>query len=72
MTIPWSLLGIAPPARGARLKAEVAVTSWHRERWMSLSGRPPEAALADPAGWRVFTLGDGAAGAAPPTSQRPG
>ncbi|HWB48298.1 MAG TPA: hypothetical protein VG651_04240 [Stellaceae bacterium] len=59
MTIPWSYLGVAPPAVGAPLKAEVAMTSWHNERWMSLSGKPPEAALADPGGWHLFHLGDG-------------
>jgi hypothetical protein len=59
MLIPWPALGIAPPAPGATLRAEVALTSWHRERWMSLSGRAPDAALADPSGWRPMHLGDG-------------
>jgi hypothetical protein len=59
MLIPWPALGVAPPAPGATLHAEVALTSWHRERWMSLSGRAPEAALADPLGWRTMHLGDG-------------
>ncbi|HEX3861016.1 MAG TPA: hypothetical protein VHY35_04935 [Stellaceae bacterium] len=59
MLIPWSVLGIAPPSPGARLRADVAMTSWHRERWMSLSGRAPDAALANPAGWRLMRLGDG-------------
>ena len=55
------------------LRAEVALTSWHRERWMSLSGREPEAALADPAGWRVMRLGDGLAVTAPaPRAGAPG
>ncbi len=70
MLIPWSALGIAPPAPGASLRAEVALTSWDRERWMSLSGRAPEAALADPAGWREMRLGDGLAVTVP--SPRPG
>jgi hypothetical protein len=65
MTIPWSYLGIAPPLGGASLKAEVAMTSWHNERWMSLSGAAPEEALANPGSWHRFTLGDGTAGAAP-------
>jgi hypothetical protein len=72
MTIPWSYLGVSPPIAGASLKAEVTMTSWHNERWMSLSGKPPEADLADPAGWHVFKLGDGISGAAPATGQRPG
>jgi hypothetical protein len=59
MLIPWSALGIAPPLPGATLKADVALTSWHRERWISLSGRPPDAALGDAAGWREMQLGDG-------------
>jgi hypothetical protein len=71
MTIPWSVLGIAPPLAGASLKAEVAMTSWHRERWMSISGKPPEKGLADPAGWRVMKLRDGAAGAASPRPRSP-
>jgi hypothetical protein len=57
--IPWSALGVAPPAAGAQLRAEVAVTSWHRERWMSLSGRPPDAAMEHPEGWRAMRLGNG-------------
>ena len=59
LLIPWSALGVNPPAPGAALSAEVALTSWHRERWMSLSGRAPDAALADPSGWRPMHLGDG-------------
>jgi hypothetical protein len=72
LTIPWSLLGIAPPAPGATVRAEVAMTSWHRERWMSLSGRPPEQDLADPSGWHVFKLGDGISTGAPSGGRSPG
>jgi hypothetical protein len=57
--IPWSALGIAPPNSGAQIRAEVAITSWHRERWMSLSGRPPAAAMAHPESWRRMRLGHG-------------
>ena len=60
--VPWSALGIAPPAPGATLSADVAMTSWHNERWMSLSGQPPQAAMAAPAWWRKMRLGDGIAG----------
>jgi hypothetical protein len=70
MLIPWAALGVARPAPGMALRAEVAMTSWHRERWMSLSGRPPAAALADPAGWRRMRLGDGLAVTQP--ASRPG
>jgi hypothetical protein len=59
MLIPWSALGIGTPAPGAQLHADIAVTSWHRERWMSLSGRPPSAAMKDPKGWRGMRLGTG-------------
>ena len=72
MTIPWAYLGIQPPIAGASLKTEVAMTSWHDERWMSLSGKPPEADMADPAGWHVFTLGDGVAVTPPVTGEKPG
>ena len=71
--IPWQALGIAPPAPGATLRAEVAMTSWHRERWMSLSGEPPQQAMANSAQWRAMRLGDGIAVTAPaPSGARPG
>jgi hypothetical protein len=59
VVIPWSALGVAPPGPGAQLRAELAVTSWHRERWMSLSGRPPAAAMNRPESWRWMRLGNG-------------
>jgi hypothetical protein len=59
MLIPWSALGITVPAAGTTLRAEVAVTSWDGERWMSLSGRPPDAAMAHPETWRAMRLGNG-------------
>lgn len=65
LLIPWSALGAAPPHPGGTLKAELAMTSWHRDRWMTLSGRPPAAALADPAAWSELHLGDGFAVTAP-------
>jgi hypothetical protein len=68
LLIPWSALGVAPPLPGASLKVEAALTSWHRERWMSLSGRPPAAALSDPAVWRTMRLGDGLSVTAPAAS----
>ena len=37
--IPWSALGISEPAAGTKLRVEIAVTAWDRDRWMSLSGR---------------------------------
>jgi hypothetical protein len=59
MLIPWSALGIESPLPGAQLRAEVAVTSWHRDRWMSLSGRSPAAAMNHPETWRAMRLGNG-------------
>jgi len=59
--IPWTALGVEPPTPGATLRAEVAMTSWHRERWMSLSGEPPQKAMTAPSLWRAMRLGDGIA-----------
>jgi hypothetical protein len=59
MVVPWSALGITPPAPGALLRAEVAITSWDRERWMSLSGLAPDAAMDRPEAWRVMRFGNG-------------
>jgi len=41
------------------LRAEIAITSWDRDRWMSLSGRAPDAAMNDPEGWPAMQLGNG-------------
>ena len=57
--IPWSALGMAPPVAGTPLRVEIAVTAWDRDRWMSLSGRSPAAAMRDPAGWHTMRLGNG-------------
>jgi hypothetical protein len=65
MLIPWSALGIALPSPGAKLRIEAAMTSWSRERWMSLSGQPPARAMTDPALWHAMRLGDGLAVKAP-------
>jgi hypothetical protein len=73
MLLPWAALGVATPAPGARLRAEVAVTSWDRDRWMSLSGSGPDQAMADPTHWRAMRLGDGLAVTAPaPHTGAPG
>jgi hypothetical protein len=49
--LPWSALGVerAPPS--GRIKLEIAATAWYRSRWMSLSGLPPEEAMAHPERW---------------------
>jgi hypothetical protein len=59
MVIPWSALGIAAPMPGTQLRAEVAITSWDRDRWMSLSGRAPDATMKDPERWPAMRLGNG-------------
>jgi len=59
MVIPWSALGITAPAPGTKLRAEVAITSWDRDRWMSLSGRAPEVAMNHPEAWPAMRLGNG-------------
>jgi hypothetical protein len=58
MMIPWSALGNAAPAPGSQLRAEIAITSWDRERWMSLSGSSPDAAMNHPEAWRAMRLGN--------------
>jgi hypothetical protein len=35
---------------------ELAVTAFHRSRWMSWSGRAPSIAMRDPARWRAVSL----------------
>jgi hypothetical protein len=59
MKIPWGALGVSAPAAGQSLRAEVAVTSWDGDRWMTLSGLAPATAMDQPAGWRAMRLGDG-------------
>ena len=61
MRVPWSALGGgATPRPGIALSVEIAVTAWERDRWMSLSGKPPDLAMREPGGWREMRLGDGA------------
>jgi hypothetical protein len=55
--LPWRALGIDGPPAGGEIKAEVAATAWHRSRWMSLSGLPPEQGLRRPAIWTRLRLG---------------
>ncbi len=57
--IPWSAFGIEAPAAGTPVRIETAVTAWERDRWMSLSGRPPDTAMRHPGIWRRMRLGDG-------------
>jgi len=54
-TIPWQMLGAeGPPQEG--ISFDLAVVAWYRSRWMSLTGRPPVQAMAEPGRWRTYTL----------------
>ncbi|HEX3881777.1 MAG TPA: hypothetical protein VHW66_03900 [Stellaceae bacterium] len=72
MLIPWSALGIPAPHPGATITADVAMTSWYAERWMSLSRHAPEPAMATPADWVKMRLGDGVTMTAPSKTDGPG
>ena len=56
--LPWRALGITAPPPGTKIRFELAATAWHRSRWMSLSGLPPEEAMAHPENWRQIRLQD--------------
>jgi hypothetical protein len=58
MVIPWSAFGITIPTPGAQLRAEIAITSWDRERWISLSGQTPDAVMHHHEDWRAMRLGN--------------
>jgi hypothetical protein len=53
--LPWRALGVdGTPRRSLRM--QLAATAFHRSRWMSWNGAPPEAAMRDSAGWREVPL----------------
>ena len=54
--IPWTLLGLSNPPRGAEVRLEVACSAFFRSRWMSLSGLAPDVALSQPDRWRRLRL----------------
>jgi len=49
LRLPWSALGVAHPPRAIRMA--LAVTGFHRGRWMTTGGRPPRPTLAAPERW---------------------
>jgi hypothetical protein len=55
--LPWPALGLDGPPVNGRLRLEVSATAWHRSRWMSLSGMPPEQGWARPRRWTLARLG---------------
>lgn len=54
--LPWSVLGMAGPPPSKTLRMELATTSYHRARWMSWSGQPPEVGMQDPSLWHIVHL----------------
>jgi hypothetical protein len=68
--LPWSALGLTRPPSSSRLKLDIAATAWHRSRWMSLSGAPPEEGLSRPERWPTARLGGPAE--TPQRRDRPG
>jgi hypothetical protein len=54
--LPWSALGLEQAPEARRIRFEVAVTAWHRSRWMSLTGGDPDAGLARPGSWEEGEL----------------
>jgi len=57
VSLPWQALGPTGPPPQRQLHVELAATAWHRSRWMSMSGLPPEKAIQDSTTWRVVQLG---------------
>ncbi len=56
--LPWSAVGLDGPPASRELLIELAVTAFHRGRWMSASGLPPPQAMESPQRWRQATLRD--------------
>jgi hypothetical protein len=54
--LPWSALGSDGPPASRELRMELAVTAFHRGRWMSASGLPPRQAMGTPERWREAKL----------------
>jgi len=64
MLIPWSALGVAPPGP-AGAQRRVALTSWHRERWMSYVRPGARGGARRPAGWHMMRLATASQSTAP-------
>jgi hypothetical protein len=56
VSLPWLELGITGSARPRSLRMALAVTAWHRSRWMSMGGLPPQMTMQDPTQWMVGEL----------------
>lgn len=56
VSVPWETLGLGGPPPKRDLSTELAVSSFYRARWMSLSGLPPEQAMQDLGAWKKVEL----------------
>jgi hypothetical protein len=56
--LPWEALGLDVPPDHQQLRMELAMTAFHRSRWMSWSGLPPIQAMQDLSHWRTVKLVD--------------
>lgn len=56
VTLPWEAIGSPGPPSDRQLRVQLAATTFHRSRWMSLTGAPPDKALEDSANWRPARL----------------
>jgi hypothetical protein len=56
VSLPWQELGITGPLLPRSLRTALAATAWHRSRWMSMGGLPPQMVMQDPTQWMVAEL----------------
>ena len=54
--LPWGALGKGGPPVDRQLRIELAATAYHRARWMSWSGLPPQVGSAETTKWRTVQL----------------
>jgi hypothetical protein len=57
VSLPWDALGVDAPPQSQHIRMELAMTSFHRARWMSWSGLPPAQAMQETARWSEVKLG---------------
>jgi hypothetical protein len=57
VAIPWRALGVEGPPTAGQLRMDLAATSYHRARWMSWSGLPPDVSLQETTAWHTVRLG---------------
>ncbi|MGE3537728.1 MAG: hypothetical protein AB7N91_09865 [Candidatus Tectimicrobiota bacterium] len=58
IALPWTALGLTGPPTTRQVRMELAVTAYHRARWMSWSGRPPVPGMQDTTTWHLVRLGE--------------